>query len=289
MILKWNAFDLIKNISNWEIQTIITSPPYNIWKAYEKKTLLEDYLIPYKDFAKELYRTINDWGSLFWEVWNYIENWEIYPLDIFFYKIFKDAGFKLRNRIIWHFEHGLHASKRLSGRYETILWFTKSESYVFNLDEIRIPSKYPWKLHFKWPNKWKPSWNPLWKNPSDLWKIINEDWQKEIWSIPNVKANHPEKTEHPCQFPIELVERCILATSNQWDKILDPFLWAGSTILASMIHDRIWIWFEMDENYIKSANQRINNLKEGTLKIRPIWKPVHKPTWREKIAINPFQ
>lgn len=287
-IRKWDTFKLIKQIPNSDIQITITSPPYNIWKVYEKKELLQEYLKPYISFAKELYRITKDGGSVFWEVWNFIDKWEVFPLDIYFYDIFKSAGFQLRNRIIWHFEHWLHASKRLSGRYETILWFTKWENYLFNLDSIRVPSKYPGKLHFKWPNKWKPSGNPLWKNPSDLWKIIEEDWEKEIWNIPNVKANHPEKTDHPCQFPIELVERCILATSNEWDKVLDPFLWAGSTILASLMHNREWLGFEMDISYITSSEERIKRLKDWSLKIRPIWKPVHKPSWKEKIAVNPF-
>ena len=52
---------------------------------------------------------------------------EIFPLDIVLYHLFKDHGLKLRNRIIWHFEHGLHCTNRLSGRHETILWFTKSD------------------------------------------------------------------------------------------------------------------------------------------------------------------
>jgi len=87
----------------------------------------------------------------------------------------------LRNRIIWHFGHGLHAKNRFSGRYETILWFTKTNEYIFNLDPVRVPQKYPGKKHFKGPNKGKLSCNPKGKNPSD------------IWEIPNVKSNHVEK------------------------------------------------------------------------------------------------
>src|SRR5262249_45679680 len=102
--------------------------------------------------------------------------------SVYFYDIFKDAGFKLRNRIIWHFEHGLHASKRFSGRYETILWFTKSEDYTFNLDSVRVPSKYPGKLHYKGEKRGLPSGNPLGKNPSDLWTILTKDWECELWN-----------------------------------------------------------------------------------------------------------
>ena len=91
----------------------------------------------------------------------FIQNGEIIPLDICLYPIFKEAGFKLRNRLIWHFEHGLHCKNRFSGRYETALWFTKSDKYVFNLDPVRVPAKYPGKLHFKGVKKGEPSCNPL--------------------------------------------------------------------------------------------------------------------------------
>src|SRR5882757_7585544 len=99
--------------------------------------------------------------------------------------------------------------------YETVLWFTKGDNYRFNLDPIRISQIYPGKRH---PLERKslaglPSGNPLGKNPGDVWEFSAEDHFREslIWDIPNVKANHPEKTFHPCQFPIELVERCVLA------------------------------------------------------------------------------
>lgn len=144
-IIKGDAFGLVKELGENSIKLAITSPPYNIGKIYEKRTTLENYLSSYKEFAKDLFKAISEDGSVCWEVGNFVEKGEVYPLDVYFYKIFKDAGFKLRNRIIWHFEHGLHASKRFSGRYETILWFTKSDNYTFNLDSVRVPSKYPWK------------------------------------------------------------------------------------------------------------------------------------------------
>lgn len=287
-IKKGDAFVLIKELIDNSVDLVITSPPYNVGKVYEKKTDLEKYLHPYKDFAKDLYAKLSETGSICWEVGNYVNNGEIFPLDIYYYDIFKDAGFKLRNRIIWHFEHGLHAEKRFSGRYETILWFTKTDHYTFNLDNVRVPSKYPGKLHYKGFRKGLPSGNPLGKNPSDFWTIIQDDWEKEIWEIPNVKSNHPEKTIHPCQFPIELVQRCILALTNEEDIVLDPFLGVGSTIIASIMHDRQGLGFEIDDSYLRLANKRINDYLNGTLKIRLLGKPIHKPTGKEKISQVPM-
>jgi adenine-specific DNA-methyltransferase len=136
-----DALSLLKTIPDESQQLIITSPPYNIRKEYESNLSLTDYLDQMVPIAQELNRVLSKCGSLCWQVGNYVESGEKFPLDILFYPIFKGLGLKLRNRIIWHFEHGLHATRRLSDRYETILWFTKSDDYVFNLDDIRIPSK----------------------------------------------------------------------------------------------------------------------------------------------------
>ena len=114
----------VKNLPAGSVKLIITSPPYNIGKEYEIKDSLEHYLEKQEKMIDELTRILSDDGSICWQVGNYVDNGEVYPLDIYFYKIFKDRGYKLRNRIIWRFGHGLHASNRFSGRYETCLLYT---------------------------------------------------------------------------------------------------------------------------------------------------------------------
>jgi len=116
---------------------------------------------------------------------------------------------------------------------------------------------------------------------------IFKDWEKELWNIPNVKSNHPEKTEHPCQFPVELVERCILALTKKSSWILDPYAGVGSTMLASIKNNRNSIGIEKEEKYVNLANQRMSDLKEGKLKLRPINKPIHKPKANDRIAQMP--
>jgi adenine-specific DNA-methyltransferase len=213
---------------------IVTSPPYNIGKSYEKQASLESYLDGQTGVIEQLVRLLKPSGSICWQVGNYIDGGECYPLDIYFYPIFKKLGLKLRNRVVWHFEHGLHASLRFSGRYETLLWFTKTDDYVFNLDPVRVPAKkYPGKLHYKGEKRGLPSGNPLGKNPSDFWAFLAQEWDTGIWEIPNVKSNHPEKTAHPCQFPVELVERCVLAMTEEEDWVLDPFAGVGSSLVAA--------------------------------------------------------
>ena len=286
-VLNGDALEFLNSMKSEQFSLVITSPPYNIGKSYETKTTIEQYLSDQEKIIKELIRVVSNNGSICWQVGNYVNKGEVFPLDIFYYQIFKKYGLKLRNRIIWHFGHGLHASKRFSGRYETILWFTKSDKYIFNLDDVRVPSKYPGKRHFKGPNKGKLSGNPKGKNPSDIWEIVVNDWNNELWNIPNVKSNHPEKTIHPAQYPIELVERCVLALTNKGDWILDPFSGVGSAILAGIKNERNAVGIDKEKEYCDIALQRIDALKEGRLKMRPINKPIHQPSRKDKVAQIP--
>lgn len=284
-----DILEFLKSIPKNYVTLIVTSPPYNIGKPYETRKELREYLGWQKEVIDNCKNILKDSGSICWEVGNYIENSEVFPLDAYFYNIFKDLGFKLRNRIVWHFGHGLHATKRFSGRYETILWFTKDDDYVFNLDTVRVPQKYPGKRAYKGPNKGKPSSHPLGKNPSDIWEIVKRDWETEVWDIPNVKCNHPEKTIHTSQFPIELIERLVLALTNKGDIVFDPFVGVGSTIVASILHDRKAIGVDKEKQYTNIAYQKIIQALNGTIKKRPLGKPVYKPTGKEKISREPLE
>jgi adenine-specific DNA-methyltransferase len=289
IVVPGDCLATLKTLPDGLAKLIISSPPYNLGKVYENATQLDEYLASLKPIVDELVRVLSPEGSLCWQVGNYIENGEVFPLDIFYYTFFKTRGLKLRNRIIWHFEHGLHATKRFSGRYETLLWFTKSDNYTFNLDSVRVPSKYPGKTHFKGKKYGQPSGNPLGKNPSDFWRVVGRDWEAEVWEIPNVKANHPEKTIHPCQFPIEFAERCVLALTGEDDWVLDPFAGAGSALLAALGHNRRAIACEQEEKYIAVIKQRITDLYSGKLPYRRMGKPIHQPSGREKVAQIPKQ
>jgi adenine-specific DNA-methyltransferase len=248
------------------MQLIATSPPYNIGKRYERRSPLDAYIEAQAQVISECVRLLSDRGSLCWQVGNHIDNGEVVPLDIVLYPFFQKHGLKLRNRIVWHFEHGLHCSKRFSGRYETILWFTKGDDYTFNLDPVRVPSKYPNKKHFKGPRAGQLSGNPLGKNPSD------------VWVIPNVKHNHVEKTIHPCQFPVELIERLVLSMTNEGDNVFDPYMGVGSSVLAAVKNGRTGYGCDISEEYVDVAWERLHLLRAGLLKTRPMGKPVYDPS-----------
>lgn len=257
--------EYLSTIEDCSVQLILTSPPYNIGKSYEKRMSIDEYINAQEQVIKECVRTLKPSGSICWQIGNYVDKGEIIPLDVLLYPIFRKFGLKMRNRIVWHFEHGLHCRNRFSGRYETIIWFTKTDDYTFNLDPVRVPSKYPNKKHFKGPNKGKLSGNPLGKNPSD------------VWIFPNVKSNHPEKTIHPCQFPIELVERLVLSLTDRGDVVLDPYLGVGSTAIGALKHQRRSKGCDISAEYIDIAWERVNDFKNGMLKMRPMNLPVFDP------------
>lgn len=277
VLFKGDRLDLMRTLPDESVKLIVTSPPYNIGKEYEKRKDLNDYLVDQEATIEEAVRVLSNDGSLCWQVGNYIaKDGEVFPIDILIYTMGKKFGLKLRNRIIWHFGHGLHCKKRFSGRYETIVWFTKSDDYVFNLDFVRVPQKYPGKKNFKKNENYGTfSGNPLGKNPSD------------VWEIPNVKNNHVEKTEHPCQFPIELVERLVLSMTNVGDIVLDPYCGVGSALCAGVIHGRKGYGCDVRQDYLDIAEERIKSAMQGTLRYRIMGTPVYQPEVGSKLAELP--
>ncbi|MDI6792711.1 MAG: site-specific DNA-methyltransferase [bacterium] len=269
-----DCLDLLRSIPDEFVKLVITSPPYNLGKSYENRLDMNEYLAQQRRVVEECVRVLASRGSICWQVGNYVDNSEIIPLDIVLYPIFASLGLHLRNRIVWHFGHGLHASKRFSGRYEVILWFTKTNDYTFDLDAIRVPQKYPNKKYFKGPKKGELSGNPLGKNPGD------------VWEIPNVKANHVEKTIHPCQFPVELIERLVLSMTEENDWVLDPFIGVGTTAVAALMHNRKAIGAEIMPEYVQNAKERIRLAEKGALRIRPMGRSVYDPK-SPKISVPP--
>ena len=270
VLFEGDCLTLLADLPDKLVKLVVTSPPYDLGKSYEARLDLDDYVAQQRRVIEQCVRVLHDQGSLCWQVGNYVENGKIVPLDILLHPIFSSLGLHLRNRIVWQFGHGLHASKRFSGRYEVILWFTKGENYTFNLDAVRVPQKYPSKKHFKGPKRGQLSGNPLGKNPSD------------IWQIPNVKANHVEKTAHPCQFPVELIERLVLSMTDPGDWVLDPFLGVGTTAIAALIHGRKAIGAEVMPQYVDIARERVQLAERGELLIRPMERPVYDPSAPDK-------
>ncbi|MFP3868637.1 MAG: DNA-methyltransferase [Desulfobacteraceae bacterium] len=266
ILFEGDCRELLAQVPDNVVKLVVTSPPYNLGKPYEHRLDLDDYLAQQRQVIGQCVRVLAGHGSICWQVGNYVVQGEIIPLDLVLYPIFQSLGLHLRNRIVWRFGHGLHAAKRFSGRYEVILWFTKGRDYTFNLDAVRVPQKYPRKKYFKGPKRGELSGHPLGKNPGD------------VWDIPNVKANHVEKTTHPCQFPVELIERLVLALTEPGDWVLDPFMGVGTTAIAALMHQRRAMGAELVPEYCEIARERLRRAEAGALRIRPRARAVYDPS-----------
>ena len=157
------------------------------------------------------------------------------------------------------------------------MWYTKSDAYRFDVDPVRIPSKYPGKKHFKGPRKGLVSSNPLGKNPED------------VWSIPNVKSNHVEKTNHPCQFPVGLIERLVLSMTLPGEVVFDPFAGVASSGVAAALHERRFWGCEVDPGYVATGLERLREAAEGHAKYRPHDKPLYDHTQSPLSRLPPVE
>ena len=271
----------LRSIDSATVDLLVTSPPYFIGKEYDVSKNIGDFEQTICSLLSELDRVIKPGGSICWQVGNYVHQSGIIPLDFLAASAMKQSDkFQLRNRIIWTYSHGEHASRRFSGRHETILWYTKGNDYFFDLDAVRIPQKYPGKKHYKGPNRGKFSGNPLGKNPGDYWDL------GAIWDIPNVKASHLEKTSHPCQYPVALVRRLVCALCPRGGLVLDPFAGSGTTAVAALLDGRNCVGCDISGRYLSIAESRLNDLTKGILRFRKD-EPVLVPSGKELVSIVP--
>lgn len=275
-VFEGDCFELLRQIPSGSVDLIFSSPPYCMGKAYESTKDVSDFIASHEAIFKELVRVLAPGGSLCWQVGMHVKNGVSTPLDsLVFMESMKHEELKLRNRIVWTFGHGLHCANRFSGRHETVMWFTKGESYSFNLDAVRVTQKYPGKTSSRGEKKGQLSGNPLGKNPGD------------VWNIPNVKQNHVEKTSHPCQFPVALPQIFIRALVPDDGIVLDPFSGSGSTAVASLLEGKRFVGSEICSDYNHIAFERINAVVGGDVKVRPWDKEVAVPDKKSKVAQPP--
>lgn len=271
-----DCLKLISQMPDNSVDLTITSPNYCMGKEYETSNSVEDFIAAHKIILPEIVRITREGGSICWQVGYHVKNQCAYPLDYAVYEILKDVeGVDLRNRIIWTFGSGLHCSTRLSGRHETLLWFTKGPKYHFDLDAIRVTQKYPGKRHYKGSRKGEFSGNPRGKNPGD------------VWEIPNVKGNHIEKLDHPCQFPIGLTDRLVRGLCPKNGVVFDPFMGTSSTGVGAVVNGRRFIGAEIDEKYGSIAYDRLIKAYSGTVTFRPAERPIYTPAPGERVAHRP--
>lgn len=227
-----DATEELNKLPNESIDLICTDPPYNLskdygnnidwkqWHEYEKFTL---------DWLTESKRVLKNTGSI------YIFMGVKFISRLFI--ILQELDFHFNGWITWHYTQGMGRTKGFSPRHEDILYFTKSDNYTFNLENVRIPQKY-----FRKRNNMKGA------NPGD------------VWEFSHIHYSNPERVNHPTQKPEALMKRIILASSNERDIVLDPFVGSGTTCVVSNCLDRSWIGFDINPEYIKISENRLKKV-----------------------------
>lgn len=246
LIYNMDCLEAMRKLPADMVDIAVTSPPYNIGKSYENIIALKDYISWCSNWMSELHRISKDDGS-FWLNVGYLEvenKGLAVPIP---YLLWDKSDFYLIQEIVWNYSAGVACKKRLSPRNEKILWYVKNQdNYKFNLDDIRDPN-------VKYPNQKKNGklkCNPLGKNPSDVWQI------SKVTSGKNRSSK--ERTEHPAQFPLEMIDRIIKAGSNNRDLVIDPFMGSGTTAIAALKNGRKVIGFEVNSDYVKIIANRID-------------------------------
>jgi len=241
--------DVLKELSNNNIKVdlTVTSPPYNIGKEYEKNMDIKDYIEWCKKWIGSVYNVSNDNGS-FWLNVGYLNVENIGKAVPISYLLWDKTDFYLMQEIVWKYGAGVTAKNFFAPRNEKFLFYIKNKNnYIFNLDTVR-------DKNVKYPNQKKNGklrCNPLGKNPTDVWEF------PKVTSGKNRSSK--ERTAHPAQYPLSVIDRIIKVSSNKNNIVLDPFSGSGTTGIAAHGNYRIYIGIEINKDYCDLSIERFEN------------------------------
>lgn len=237
-------------ISNNSVDLIVADPPYNIsiseWDIFETE---EAYFIFMKKWLLKSISKLKNNGSIY--LFNNSKNSA--KLLVFLEK----CGLNIQNSIIWYKKDGFAPSKRkYVNNQETILFLTKGDNYIFNYEEIRVP--YASKARIGAAAK-----NGILKNgkrwfPNENGKMCTDVWEFSSYRHQNKINGKTVKAMHPTIKPIAMIERIILASSNEGDIVLDLFSGSGTTSIAAKKLKRNSIAIENNKEYVAYINKRLD-------------------------------
>lgn len=225
-----DAAAVMRTLPSDSVDLIVADPPYNLGKDYgnnvDRKAWQE-----YEEFTAqwlaEAVRVLKPTGSIYIFM-------GVRFISHLFLLLENDFRLMFNGWITWHYTQGMGRKIGFSPRHEDILYFTKSADFVFNLDEVRIPQKY-----FRKRN------NISGANPGD------------VWQFSHVHYCSAERETHPTQKPEALLERIILASSNEGEVVLDPFVGSGTTCRVAKLSHRRWIGIELNPDYVSMSARRL--------------------------------
>ena len=246
-----DALELLAALPPSSVDLTVTSPPYNIGKAYENRLQIDDYVGWCERWIRQIHAATAATGA-FWLNVGYLQvpgKAKALPIP---YLLWNRVDFFLVQEVVWHYGAGVASRRSFSPRNEKFLWFVKDERhYMFDLDAVRDPN-------VKYPNQKKHGklkCNPLGKNPTDVWTF------PKVTSGANRSAR--ERTSHPAQFPLAVIDRVVKACSCPGDVVLDPFIGSGTTAEAALKQGRVVVGFEMRRDYIEIARRRVETARRA--------------------------
>ena len=246
MIYQTDCVEALRLLPTGLVDLTVTSPPYNIGKEYETATDVDRYVAWCKKWIEGIAEASAP-NSAFWLNVGYLPlpgRGKAVPIS---YLLWDAVPMHFVQEIVWNYAAGVASRKSFSPRNEKFLWYVKNPfSYTFNLDDVRDPN-------VKYPNQKKNGklkCNPLGKNPTDVWEIPKVTSGKDRASA--------ERTPHPAQFPIAVIDRIVRACSNRGDLVLDPFMGSGTTAEVALATGRFVLGFELEPRYIEIAKQRVD-------------------------------
>ena len=227
-----DAIEELKKIPDKSIRLITTDPPYNLNKNYgnnQDKLKYDDYLDFSRKWLTEANRILTDDGTIYvFMGMRYISY--IYAI------LEQELDMTFNSWITWFYTQGIGKTRGFSPRHDDILMFTKHpKKFVFNLDDIRVPQKFYRSVN-----------NMRGANPGNVWEFSHMHYCNK------------NRQQHPTQKPEGLFERMILASSNPGDTVLDPFVGSGTTLRVCQQTQRRGIGIDINPEYIKMTNERLN-------------------------------
>lgn len=228
------------------VDLLIVDPPYNIDKDFHGNKFKRISDNSYYDYTESWIKLVKPLLK---------ENASIYVCcdwasSLVIGNVLKEH-FTVLNRITWQREKGRGALTNWKNGMEDIWFAVNSNKYTFNIDSVKIRRKViaPYKVDGK-PKDWMETEQGNFRDtcPSNFWDDISIPY----WSM-------PENTAHPTQKPEKLLAKLILASSNEGDIVLDPFLGSGTTSVTAKKLNRHYVGIEMNPQYCVWSERRLEN------------------------------
>lgn len=252
-----------RTIESGSVDLIVADPPYNLGKDYGNESdsrCRDEYVSFTREWLVEAKRVLKSEGSLYvFMGFRYISR--LYII------LEEELGLLFNGWITWHYTQGMGRTRGFSPRHDDILYFSKGSRPTFNLDSIRIPQKF-----------YRSRNNMRGANPGDLWEFSHVHYCQE------------SRTSHPTQKPEGLIERIVLASSNEGDTVIDPFAGSGTTLRVCQQLDRFSIGMEINPDYVELTRDRLRKPFGGFDSLDPRMKRIpndlNDPELREQYRLN---